>query len=121
MRNHAWIASLLVIFASQSLAAETTPPPAPPAAPHPAARQHSAPGARVAPSVLNFDADVIEGEKTNPDLFIQLGNQQPSLEAVIYGRKNFNEFQKHEAPWRPVYREIAPSTSPVRKTTRPAK
>jgi hypothetical protein len=74
-------------------------------------RPHAGTSSRIAPSVLNFDADVIEGEKSNPDLFIQLGNQQPSLQAVIYGRKNFNEFQQHESPWRPVYREVAPTTS----------
>jgi hypothetical protein len=73
---------------------------------------------RPMPNVLNFDADVIEGDKSNPDLFIQLGNQQPSLESVIYGRKNFNEFQKHEAPWRPVYRE---TTQPPSKPANPAR
>ncbi|MFL5813141.1 MAG: hypothetical protein ACJ763_06150 [Bdellovibrionia bacterium] len=88
------------------------------------APQKRAPGpsSRIAPSVLNFDADVIEGEKSNPDLFIQLGNQQPSLQAVIYGRKNFNEFQKHEAPWKPVYREVTPTgTSNGKSAVRPSK
>jgi hypothetical protein len=80
------------------------------------------PSAHIAPSVLNFDADVIEGEKSNPDLFIQLGNQQPSLQAVIYGRKNFNEFQKHEAPWKPVYREVTPTAPSTGKSAvRPSK
>lgn len=85
-------------------------------------KHSSGASSHIAPSVLNFDADVIEGEKSNPDLFIQLGNQQPSLQAVIYGRKNFNEFQKHEAPWRPVYREISPAVAPHgKRAVRPSK
>jgi hypothetical protein len=74
----------------------------------PAAKSPQAPAGRAAPNVLNFDADVIEGEKANPDLFIQLGTQQPSLESIMYGRKDFNEFQKYENRWRPIYREVNP-------------
>jgi hypothetical protein len=112
MKNSTSLAALLAIaLTSTALAADKAPP-----------KRAPGPSSRIAPSVLNFDADVIEGEKSNPDLFIQLGNQQPSLQAVIYGRKNFNEFQKHEAPWKPVYREVTPAgASNGKNAVRPSK
>ncbi|MDR3606650.1 MAG: hypothetical protein P4M08_04620 [Oligoflexia bacterium] len=74
-----------------------------------ATRKVTAAPANSKPNVLDFDADVIEGKKETPDLFIQLGNQQPQLDSLMYGRENFNDFQMQEAPWRPNFHQASPN------------
>lgn len=51
--------------------------------------------------VLDFSADVIEGEKRKPDLFLQSGGAATSLDAVIYSREDFNDFHEKDSKWRP--------------------
>jgi hypothetical protein len=51
--------------------------------------------------VLDFDADVIEGEKKAPELFLQLDTETTELGAVLYDRKTFNDFHASDRSRRP--------------------
>jgi hypothetical protein len=51
--------------------------------------------------VLDFDADIIEGQKKAPELFLQTEVQKLSLDAVLYQRKDFNSFHTVDASRRP--------------------
>lgn len=51
--------------------------------------------------VLDFEADVIEGQKKAPELFLQLDVQKPDLSSVLYDRKHFNDFHAIESKRRP--------------------
>ncbi len=57
----------------------------------------------MAQEVLNFEANVIEGERLNPDLFTQMEVETPDLDTLIYIRKNFNDFHKVERNRRPKF------------------
>lgn len=57
--------------------------------------------------VLDFEADVIEGEKRKPDLFIQLeGGASDSMDSILYSRDDFNDYQEIDRKWRPKMRRI---------------
>lgn len=57
--------------------------------------------------VLDFEADVIEGEKRKPDLFIQLeGRATNSMDSILYSRDDFNDYQEIDRKWRPKMRRI---------------
>src|SRR4051812_37718439 len=43
-------------------------------------------------AVMNFEGDMIEGEKRQPDLFVQTNVQKLDLDSVLYLRKDFNDF-----------------------------
>lgn len=72
------------------------PPVAPPA---------TTPGATTSgkENTLNFDGDVIEGERKRPDLFLQLRSDELSIESIIYTRPDFNDFFELEKDARPQY------------------
>ncbi len=53
-------------------------------------------------NVLNFEADVIEGERKNPNVFIQLDVGTPSLDTVLFQRSNFNDFHAQDKNRRPL-------------------
>lgn len=55
------------------------------------------------PAVLDFEADIIEGERKNPQLFLQLGAETPDLDAVLFQRKDFNDFHDVEKKRKPRY------------------
>lgn len=57
-------------------------------------------------NVMDFEADVIEGELRRPDLFLQLGNDHMNVESISYGRSNFNDFNKADRFWRVRYFEL---------------
>lgn len=57
------------------------------------------------PTVLDFEADVIEGERKTPDLFIQLSMEKAKTESVIFDRKNFNDFHAIDSRKRSKYQE----------------
>jgi hypothetical protein len=57
--------------------------------------------------VLDFEADVIEGEKRKPDLFIQLeGGASDNMDSILYSREDFNDYQEIDQKWRPKLRRI---------------
>ncbi|MCM2280048.1 MAG: hypothetical protein NDJ89_18400 [Oligoflexia bacterium] len=51
--------------------------------------------------VLDFDADVIEGQKKTPEVFFQMEVEKPSLDAVLYQRRDFNDFHAVDSKQRP--------------------
>ena len=59
------------------------------------------------PKVLDFEADVIEGERKTPNLFLQLEVDTPNLDTLLYQRSNFNDFHDLEKDRRPIYRKVA--------------
>jgi hypothetical protein len=61
-----------------------------------------------APNVLDFESDVIEGERKSPDLFLQLQVDTPNLDVLLYQRKDFNDFHELEKSRRPIYRKTSP-------------
>lgn len=50
---------------------------------------------------LNFEGDVIEGQKKAPDIFMQTTAERPALDSVLYQRKDFNDFHKVDSMRRP--------------------
>ncbi len=52
-------------------------------------------------AVLNFEGEVIEGQKKTPEIFLQTEVQKPSLESVLYQRKDFNDFHAVDSKQRP--------------------
>ena len=51
--------------------------------------------------VMDFEADVIEGEKKAPDLFLQMDTDAADMSAVLYERSNFNDFHRTDRQYRP--------------------
>ena len=56
------------------------------------------------PNILDFDADVIEGERSGPSLIVQMDLQAPSLDTLVFQRKNFNDFQVIDKRRKPKFR-----------------
>lgn len=54
-----------------------------------------------ASKVLSFEADVVEGEKRRPDLFLQSNIEDLSLDNILYVRKDFNDFHSVDSKRRP--------------------
>lgn len=80
--------------------------------PAPKKEQAAAPKAAVKaagvnPQVLDFDSDVIEGERKSPDLFLQLQVDTPNLDTLLYQRQDFNDFHSVQKSRRPLYRKAA--------------
>jgi hypothetical protein len=57
-------------------------------------------------TVLDFEADVIEGEKRKPDLFIQMEGSIESMDSVLYSRDDFNDYHELDRKWRPKIRRL---------------
>lgn len=55
-------------------------------------------------NVLDFDADVIEGERSGPNLLVQLDLQAPGLDTLVFQRKNFNDFHVIDMKRKPKFR-----------------
>jgi hypothetical protein len=53
--------------------------------------------------VINFEEEVIQGTVHKPDILVQMGSSQQTLESVIYGRSHFNDFHKRDMNWRPGF------------------
>lgn len=79
--------------------AETAPTSSAPTATH--AKEA---GTKNKPGVLDFEAELIEGERKSPDLFLQLQSGTPNLDAIMFQRTNFNDFHNIEKRRRPLYR-----------------
>lgn len=56
-------------------------------------------------AVLDFENDVIEGQRKKPDLFMQTGSQNLTLDAILFLRNDFNDFQQIERNRKPGYFE----------------
>jgi hypothetical protein len=44
--------------------------------------------------VLDFEADVIEGERAAPDLLLEFSSDAPTMDSVILKRTDFNDFHE---------------------------
>lgn len=63
---------------------------------------------------LDFEGELIEGEKKGPDLMFQTENAQLQLDAVLYNRSDFNDFHISDSRIRPRFSVTAqtPATRP---------
>lgn len=57
------------------------------------------------PKILDFEADVIQGQKKRPDIFIQGAVENLSLDEILYLRKDFNDFHVVDGDAHPRYYE----------------
>lgn len=57
-------------------------------------------------NILNFEEDVIQGERKSPNLFIQLDVGKPNLDTVLFLRNNFNDYHIVDKDRRPSYRKL---------------
>jgi hypothetical protein len=57
---------------------------------------------------LDFEAEVIEGEKTRPDVFVQLGTGAQNMNSILYSREHFNDFHAVDRNFRPGFIELEP-------------
>jgi len=96
MNHTRWLALLIIIFCSATSASAAGPDKTSKETKNTASNSN----------VLNFDADVIQGERKRPDLFIQLGGATTNMEAVLYGRQNFNDFHAVDQVLRPSFYEV---------------
>jgi hypothetical protein len=55
------------------------------------------------PEVLDFEGDVIEGQKKAPELFLQLDVEKADLSSVLYDRRDFNDFHAVDSKRRPKF------------------
>lgn len=55
--------------------------------------------------VLDFEGETIEGQKKRPELFLQTEVQNLTLDAILYLRKDFNDFHQVDRNRRPGYIE----------------
>lgn len=55
------------------------------------------------PKVIDFEAEIIEGERKTPTLFLQIGLEKPTMDTVLYQRKDFNDFHAVTKGRRPTY------------------
>jgi hypothetical protein len=51
--------------------------------------------------LMDFEGDTIEGKRKAPDLFSLTENQRLSPDAILFLRKDFNEFHDKESKQRP--------------------
>ena len=61
--------------------------------------------AKAQSNILDFEAELIEGQSKRPDMFLQTEAQSLSLESILFLRKDFNDFQQVDRFRRPGYFE----------------
>ena len=69
------------------------------------AEKQLSPKTKIKAKVLDFEAEVIEGERKIPNLFLQMEIETPNLDAVMFRRKNFNDFHVVEVDRKPLYKK----------------
>lgn len=57
-------------------------------------------------NTLDFEAEVIEGERAKPDVFVQLGSGAQSMNSVLYSRDNFNDYHAVDRKYRPGFVDL---------------
>lgn len=58
------------------------------------------------PNVLDFDADVIEGERKTPSVFLEIGAENPTMDSVIFQRNDFNDLHSLDSKRRQQYQPL---------------
>ncbi|MBC7396059.1 MAG: hypothetical protein H7333_01335 [Bdellovibrionales bacterium] len=66
-------------------------------------------------TVMDFEAEVIDGQKKAPELFLQMDAEKAELNTILYDRKNFNDFAPVNTQFRPTFSEIKKAGSPNKK------
>ena len=51
--------------------------------------------------LMDFEGDTIEGKRKAPDLFLLTENQKLTPDAILFLRKDFNEFHEKDSKQRP--------------------
>lgn len=64
-------------------------------------------------NVINFEAEIIQGEVRKPDIFVQVGSGQATMESILFSRKDFNDFHRSDKLWRPAFDEVKTSPKAV--------
>jgi hypothetical protein len=49
-------------------------------------------------NIIDFEADVIEGDRQRPDLFLEIKGEDLDIESILYLRENFNDFFENSKP-----------------------
>jgi len=122
MKTTLIIASSLLILSTVALGADLDlaepPPPAntssTSSAPAAKEAQTGAAGAAKQANVLNFEADVIEGEKKGADLLLEIESTKLEPDTVLYQRADFNDFHARDLKRRPRI-AAPPSSEPVKQ------
>ena len=55
--------------------------------------------------VLDFEGELIEGTRKRPDLFLQTGLENLTLDAILFLRKDFNDYHQVDRNRRPGFIE----------------
>jgi hypothetical protein len=92
-----WIFSLLFVSSLDVQAQDDTFLPSAAPVAQPAKKGNSR------PEVLDFEGDVIEGQKKAPELFLQLDVEKADLSSVLYDRRDFNDFHAVDSKRRPKF------------------
>jgi hypothetical protein len=69
--------------------------------PSPSPRVHGRSVGRKKTSTLDFDADVIQGNRKSPDFFLQGESQRIGTDAFVFIRNDFNDFHAADRVRRP--------------------
>jgi hypothetical protein len=56
-------------------------------------------------TVMDFEAEVIDGQKKAPELFLQLDSEKSDINTILYDRKDFNDFASVNSG-RPSFSEV---------------
>ncbi len=56
-----------------------------------------------APAVIDFEADLIQGEAQRPDLMTQFGDKPMEIDSLLYLRRDFNDLHQGDASRRPSF------------------
>lgn len=54
-------------------------------------------------NVIDFEGEVIEGERKRPELYLQLSNVDMDMGEIIYLRENFNDYLESDKYMKPRY------------------
>lgn len=69
---------------------------------------------------LDFEGELIEGEKKGPDLLYQTENMQMQLDDILYTRNDFNDVHSSDSKKRPRFstmtRARAPQPQPAQRS-----
>ncbi len=66
-------------------------------------------------TVMDFEAEVIDGQKKAPELFLQMDSEKAELNTILYDRKNFNDFAPVNTQLRPTFSEVKKAGGPSKK------
>ena len=60
-------------------------------------------------NVMDFEAEIIDGEKRAPEMFLQLETEKAEINTILYDRRDFNDFAPIHTLLRPIFSEVKKS------------